>query len=511
MANYYWVGSGGKTWDTANNWSATPGGAGGAGVPGTGDTAYFTADDTDNCKVDLTLTIGAINAVAGYTGTLDINNNDVTIEGDFDFAGGGLTLGVGGTITCQGNWDTSGMGGEFTEETATVVMSGTTKTLTTRQAQDFYHLTISGTITEGTTSMGVDCRGTLTISGTYTTTASSYTIIWDASDFTGGTIQGSGELRVYEGATLSAAGTISIPTAFYPEGQNMTIPARTYGSNVFVRKTYGNANVTATLGTAGSQSITISGNLEIRNYDNDYKLTVEGATYDPTMTVNGYLYIYADGTGDAELQAGDGSWDISGKVDFTGTGGGTEYLLGNAGTLNVAGDIDLTGGTLTAGTSEFILDGAAAQTITSDSESFYNLTITNTTASPGVTFADSCAATNMLKCITSDVTLTFTNGITGTFADVNLDGQDANYVTIRPSAGATYSWAVAAASQTDVSYVSVSYCDATGGETIDASNGTNDDGGNNDGWTFVVSGQTMPLISSDGIHSAIFDGLVVRG
>src|SRR5687767_4143911 len=88
MANRFWVGGTG-TWNNTNttNWSATSNGAGGASIPGTGDTATFDASSgggtvtVDSPNAANSVTVQSITCGA-FTGTLDFsaNNNNVTLS-----------------------------------------------------------------------------------------------------------------------------------------------------------------------------------------------------------------------------------------------------------------------------------------------------------------------------------------------------------------------------------------------------------------------------------------------
>jgi hypothetical protein len=76
---YYWVNDNADgDFHNANNWSLTSGGAGGAGVPGAADRAYFRSTVVDDCTISSSITIEKIDW-AGYSGTLDIGGNIVTL------------------------------------------------------------------------------------------------------------------------------------------------------------------------------------------------------------------------------------------------------------------------------------------------------------------------------------------------------------------------------------------------------------------------------------------------
>src|SRR5207247_5068308 len=90
--------------------------------------------------------------------------------------------------TVSGNWDTSGTGTTFTKGTSTITLSGTTKTVKTRNSSNgFYNLTISGTITQ---SSAIDVSNATSISGTLAT-----------ADLA---LSGNGTLTIQTGGTLTA-------------------------------------------------------------------------------------------------------------------------------------------------------------------------------------------------------------------------------------------------------------------------------------------------------------------
>jgi len=216
------------------------------------------------------------------------------------------------------------------------------------------------------------------------------------------------------------------------------------------------------------------------------------------LTTNGYLYVTTDGTGNSTLDASiaNPNVTVTGFLDYTGSGGGTESVSLGSGTWNLKGNVVLTAGTITAGTSEVILSGTGNQSITSASQSFYKLTSTNASTSPGVTFVDNLSVTNMFKDITPSSTLTFTAGTTATLADINLNGgATGTRIVIRSTTTTAANWSVTAATQTEVAYVSVSYNDASPGQDIDATDGTSYNGGNNTGWLWP-SGNSVPTNDS---------------
>lgn len=137
MTAKFWVGGTG-TWDnsTTTHWSLSTGGAGGAAVPGSGDTITFdgssgggtvTVDTTINGLTFQSITSGA------FTGTLDfsINNPSITLTTSFSSNGAGTrTLKLGsGTFTISSNngsiWDCFGASLTLVAGTSTIAFTAT--------------------------------------------------------------------------------------------------------------------------------------------------------------------------------------------------------------------------------------------------------------------------------------------------------------------------------------------------------------------------------------------------
>jgi len=120
-ATYYYVGSPGD-WDTAANWSAASGGAGGAGIPGTGDSAIFDVN-SGNCTVDAAVTVSNLSLAATFASILDMDSSVLTIEyasggGLIQIDAGEIQLGSG-IHKIYGDW--SYTAGTITPETSSVI------------------------------------------------------------------------------------------------------------------------------------------------------------------------------------------------------------------------------------------------------------------------------------------------------------------------------------------------------------------------------------------------------
>lgn len=97
--NRYWISSSTSNWNNTANWSTSPGGAGGASVPTTGNVAVFDGSGGRNgaCNLDIAPTVGGI-SMSGYTGTIDLNGFTLTSTGTHTFSTG-IISNTGGTAT----------------------------------------------------------------------------------------------------------------------------------------------------------------------------------------------------------------------------------------------------------------------------------------------------------------------------------------------------------------------------------------------------------------------------
>ena len=444
MATTTWDGAN-TSWNTNTNWDTNS-------VPGVGDDVVFDSGNAQACTLDVNAECDSITNT-NYAGTLDGDTFDIDIGGDFQFGSGSLDLGTG-TWTVAGNWDTDGMGGEFTEGTGEVKMTGTTKTISVVNNQDFYSLNIDtgASVTLSSGDAIVLSSGVLTVAGTFTLLSTMNMWSGNPTSSISGTIDGGGAFNILSGGVLDTGGTLSCGyVQFYISGGNIAVPARTYDCEVRIT----NADNSARTATVSAGTLTVNDNLYINANGNDPgHLTVDCATNDPTV-------------------------DISGDLDFTGSGSASEILQAGDGTWNVGGDIDLTAGALTAAASEVILDGAGTQDITSDTEAFYDLTVAQ--ANDVVAFVDALNVTNVCKGLTQDAVIEWTDGVAYVMNTTNFAGAAGHLITFQPSIGANaYTFEVTTNDQMD--HVDVSWCDATPGIDIAATN--SNDGGDNTAWTF---------------------------
>jgi len=229
MANRFWVG-GTNTWDnsTTSNWSTTDGGGGGASVPGSSDTALFTANSG---SVTVTLnynpTLTGLN-FTGFTGTFTDSAHTIT-TGALTVVSG-MTLNHTGQFTLTGNAAPALSNKSYNTISATAYTAGVTwtgasglniNTLTIANSSGYIGIVVPAmTINTALTVTGVNNNSgrmafgaldfftpkTITVNGTF-----SFTNI----DFYGATAAGSA--GTWSGTSIGNAGNNSNITFTSPK------------------------------------------------------------------------------------------------------------------------------------------------------------------------------------------------------------------------------------------------------------------------------------------------------
>ena len=97
MAARFWVTGGTGNWNSTTNWSATTGGASGASVPSTSDTAAFDASSgSGTATLDISPTVQTL-TMTGFTGTLAFGTNTISLNSTGTIFTGATTMAVTGT------------------------------------------------------------------------------------------------------------------------------------------------------------------------------------------------------------------------------------------------------------------------------------------------------------------------------------------------------------------------------------------------------------------------------
>lgn len=121
-AKRYWIASSADYWNNGANWSATSGGTGGAGVPGSSDTAYFDGNSVFNDTIDVAVSIRRLDISSGFTGKIVQRSFTITIGVGGATLSGGIFSGGSAAITVSGPFVISGTA--FTSTSATMTLGG---------------------------------------------------------------------------------------------------------------------------------------------------------------------------------------------------------------------------------------------------------------------------------------------------------------------------------------------------------------------------------------------------
>ena len=326
----------------------------------------------------------------GYTTTLTFNSNvkvdNLTIEtGDKVVVATNKTLTVLGAVNVNGTGELEIATGATVDVTGAVTIVGALDMDGTARLMLGGDLTLTGATLEDADGNGIylDGGGTQTVSGTITgigkfdnlicsggATILDLTVAIEDSLDTGGqnfTIStgktltmDAGSVVEISGGAWTRTGTLALDAAskvLYTTGANSTMTPEVYGD---IEHNGGTLSQDGALTVAGTFTNT-SGNF-VASQD---------------ITAVGIVWTDGEIAGTPSQ-----AWDIG--TDGITIDGGT--FLATTGAFTVAGNWTLNGGTLTASTSTVDFDGTTAQTITSGTNPFYSVSISNTVAT--VTIAD---------------------------------------------------------------------------------------------------------------------------
>jgi hypothetical protein len=366
-----------------------------------GSGGEWSIDDATIVGGDLTVTAGTLNG----TNNITVNGGDVTGNGTINLTGGTFLLDATGNFGGNTAWTFSTLtfGDGTGSATSTKIGSGNitvsarlniAANQTLNAGDDTWILSgtgqttsrpfqVTGTFTPSTSTIKYTGNATsdveattyanLTIDSTGVTfyPSDNFTIT-NVFNITNGTFDCSNKM-----ITLSGTGTPLVIGGTFAKGTG-TIKYTGNGATNITPATYNHleikpaGSVTHTLGTAGSQTITVDGNLTIGDGTNAG--TIDGDTQDPTLDLNGDITIAANAIFEAPsiTMTVAKSWTNAGTfnhnngtVKFDGgvasqtitNGGATNYDLEIAGTaadwtlqdsLTVSNTLTVTSGTLTS-------------------------------------------------------------------------------------------------------------------------------------------------------------------
>ncbi len=368
-----------------NGKTYTPGGT----VTTQGSGGDLHVDDSGTATLDT-----ATNTIAGdikvdASATMNINASTNVQGGDIATSGSGVTVTYSGTptVTITG---TGNIGG------------GTTPTL------NFYNLTI-GTATAAASTvknnmtvnnvLNVDTSDSMSIDSGMTVTLAKTS---GSSLTLNGTVSGAGRLTYNTTTTFPTAGTISSILRFDITTNTVaTMSARTYGGDVEAYSNGVACDITCnvTMGTAGGQTITISGNI----------IAISASANDPTF--------FTAATNDPTV-------NVTGNVSFDNSGGGGPSIRSGAGTWTVSGNFDCTNGSFITETSSTLkMDGVSKSIVGCSLNSLYNFTVDPTSASTITANTSNFTVSNTLTVAAGD-TLSISSGVTVTHTGATLTWGD---------------------------------------------------------------------------------------
>lgn len=473
MTTRYW-GDGSNSppdgnWNTAANWT-------GDTVPTSSDEANFRGSDADEdtaCTCNVAISIASLVVQSGYSGKLDFADSGYShaVSGDMTLDGTGEWDLGNSSISCGGNFDCKDQA-TVTGGTATLTLTGSSKSCTWRARGPLYAVVIDGSYTVSN-STSSSSTATLTVNAGKSLTINSSQSFTGTTSVINGTMTSNGNFA-FSALTIGAAGLVNGDNSAgtnltgtvtntaggemagtYKFGRSWTISGGNYtGTLIF---TFSATTRTVTLGSASGQTCKFNNISFAQGSTNTY--TVNTNTYDPDIEIAGNLTIIEATAGNLTYTKGSGTITFTGGADqdVNFLGKTVEDIVINKDSqsdkVTLTGDVVTDSLTLTSG----ILDINA-----------YDLDVSgNMTCAAGTTVDDGAASPTGTVSIGGNLDINGTSGTGCTWTDADID-------TLTGTG--------------DADYCTVSNSNNSSGTTIDATdNCTNGTG--NTGWNFgVVSG-----------------------
>jgi len=386
MAARFWVGGGSGLWSSTTNWSATTGGASGASVPGSADTATFDASSgAGTATVDSNVTIQTL-SLSSFTGTLAFGTNTISVNSTGSVFSGGTGYAVTGTPVIN------------------VTSTGSTA------------ISVSPNIATEANSISFNFTG-----GTYTLTflsVSNYSARnVDFTGFAGTWLGGSVNRTIYGSLTLSTGMTVNSTTGILTFGatsgvQLITSNAKTYDGPITVNGVGGTVRLADALTLGSNRAVVLTnGTLDLNN-----NLLTCGAF----TSVNSNVRTLAFGTGSITCLNSGTAWSTATITNLTITGTpaatigytGASTVIVSPGSLPEATAINFT---FSAGTFPLTLSAGSVRNLTftsgfqgsaaigANTRTIYgNLTLSSAMTLTGGTSATTFAGTSGPYSITSN-------------------------------------------------------------------------------------------------------------
>ncbi|HSV14369.1 MAG TPA: hypothetical protein VLI90_08925, partial [Tepidisphaeraceae bacterium] len=388
----YYVGPSNGNWNSAANWAATSGGAGGVGVPGDGDFAVLDSPANTTVNFDGSFSTGLSTFWIGSSGaanpTLNIAAGTVRYNNVADFYGMLLGKGGQGTISLSGTGALNVTGNEEVgwDNTGTFIQSGGTHTVDNSHAMllgrfaaaSGSYLLSGGSLNAGSEYVGYDGSGTFTQTGGTNTVYANLFIAGDALGSSGSYTISNGTLLAdfigVSGGVNDPGGTAALTVN---SGGHVTLTATPLNTAVSVLRLFGGGTVTVNTGglitggsvwddgtfnfNGGSATFASGANVGLTN-TGVFNQTVAGTT----LVNGGNLQVGSNtGANGTYTLAGAGTVVSVSLAEYIGNGGaGTFNQSGGSNSLALElrigeqasgnGTYNLSAGSVTAGESEFI-------------------------------------------------------------------------------------------------------------------------------------------------------------
>jgi hypothetical protein len=511
MAARFWVTGGTGNWNSTTNWSATSGGASGASVPGSGDTAAFDANSgSDTVTLDISPDIQTLTCT-GFTGTLAFGTNTISLNSTGTIFTGATTMTVTGTpqIICTNSSATSRTisPGAVTEANSISFRftAGTGSfTVATGAYRDL-------DFTDGvnpTGFAGAFSNNVQTVYGNFKA-STGMTRVAGASALTFAATSGT--------KTINTAGvTFDCPFSFNGVGGTWQLQAAlTSGSTRTCTLTNGTLDLAGYTLTTGLFSSTNSNVRTLAFGTGKIVLTgtsgiifTYGTATNLTVTGTSLVQATSGGAGTRTLTFATSGGTEANTINFEITSGSDTVSL--AGTGGAAKNVNFTGftGTIDIPNAKTIYGNfnfGSATSITGTSiVTFAATSGTKTIRTNALTYGGSFTFNGiggiweMQDALTLTTTLSMTNGTlklkagtTSTVGAFATSGTNAKYL-LSTTFGSQATISDASGTNT-VQYLTVQDSIATGGAIFDALAITNVDAGNNTGWLF----STTPSIGNE--------------
>lgn len=495
MADRYWVnrsggtgslGSGTGTWNDTNNWSATSGGNGGAGVPTSSDNVTFDNSSAADCTLNTTPTIINWTMSSGYSGAT-------------------LSLGIY-TVTCTGNVSIASDEDLLNAGTSTLSMSGAS-------AQTIGNPTLSNAFNDVTIGQNVGLTDDLYVDGGVLTINANFYINTQLVAGTGYDIhlRGSGNVLVLNGY-IRAYGSGNHGVIYFELDEDDTILNVPGGTGFGSNNSYTATAIRMILIGTIDGTFSIQGEIDNVDNINVYGLSQNGNV---TFNTNGYdITIYStfalgyDTANEANITGNFSSSTITVPALCRFQAADTATQAYNLQTSSwIVGywspypnrTITFNVGTSSVAVSESV--GEIWQTGFPVDCDLYNLTINPTTTANGyVTFSvqnrltinngktfllseGMQAGEFVASAQTANINVRFPPGYNNQIGTLYLTGSGSNQVRLYSSTPGTQ-WSGRTLQYSEVYRVNVTDSEMVGAE-IDALDLTNIDGGNNGpAWVF---------------------------